>query len=120
MAAGFPMDLIEIDAGANRGIDEIRDLREKVNLAPALGPFKVYIIDEAHMLTEPAFNALLKTLEEPPPHVVFILCTTDAQKIPLTVIGRCQQFVFRRHSEEQIVSRPTHIALSDNVKVDAD
>ncbi len=120
MTAGSALDLIEIDAASNRGIDEIRDLREKVNLAPALGPFKVYIIDEAHMLTEPAFNALLKTLEEPPAHVVFILCTTDAQKIPLTVIGRCQQFVFRRHSEEQIVSRLTHIAKSEKVKVDDD
>ncbi|HEY4913072.1 MAG TPA: DNA polymerase III subunit gamma/tau [Candidatus Dormibacteraeota bacterium] len=120
MTAGSALDLIEIDAASNRGIDEIRDLREKVNLAPALGPFKIYIIDEAHMLTEPAFNALLKTLEEPPPHVVFILCTTDAQKIPLTVIGRCQQFVFRRHSEEQITSRLTHIAQSENVKVDAE
>jgi DNA polymerase-3 subunit gamma/tau len=118
MTAGSALDLIEIDAASNRGIDEIRDLREKVNLAPALGPFKVYIIDEAHMLTEPAFNALLKTLEEPPPHVVFVLCTTDAQKIPLTVIGRCQQFVFRRHSEEQIVSRLTHIAKSEKVQVD--
>jgi DNA polymerase III subunit gamma/tau len=120
MTAGSALDLIEIDAASNRGIDEIRDLREKVNLAPALGPFKVYIIDEAHMLTEPAFNALLKTLEEPPAHVVFILCTTDAQKIPLTVIGRCQQFVFRRHSEEQIVSRLTYIAKSEQVKVDDD
>jgi DNA polymerase III subunit gamma/tau len=120
MTAGSALDLIEIDAASNRGIDEIRDLREKVNLAPAMGPFKVYIIDEAHMLTEPAFNALLKTLEEPPAHVVFILCTTDAQKIPLTVIGRCQQFVFRRHSEEQITSRLTHIALSENVSVDAE
>jgi DNA polymerase-3 subunit gamma/tau len=120
MTAGSALDLIEIDAASNRGIDEIRDLREKVNLAPALGPFKVYIIDEAHMLTEPAFNALLKTLEEPPAHVVFILCTTDAQKIPLTVIGRCQQFVFRRHSEEQITSRLTHIAKSEKVSVDAD
>src|ERR1700686_2752659 len=101
MTAGSALDLIEIDAASNRGIDEIRDLREKVNLAPA-------------------FNALLKTLEEPPPHVVFILCTTDAQKIPLTVIGRCQQFVFRRHSEEQITSRLTHIAQSENVKVDAE
>jgi DNA polymerase-3 subunit gamma/tau len=120
MTAGSALDLIEIDAASNRGIDEIRDLREKVNLAPALGPFKVYIIDEAHMLTEPAFNALLKTLEEPPAHVVFVLCTTDAQKIPLTVIGRCQQFVFRRHSEEQIVLRLTHIALSEKVEVDAE
>ena len=120
MTAGAALDLIEIDAASNRGIDEIRDLREKVNLAPALGPFKVYIIDEAHMLTEPAFNALLKTLEEPPAHVVFILCTTDAQKIPLTVIGRCQQFVFRRHSEEQIVGRLTHIAKTEKVQVNAD
>jgi DNA polymerase III subunit gamma/tau len=120
MTAGSALDLIEIDAASNRGIDEIRDLREKVNLAPALGPFKVYIIDEAHMLTEPAFNALLKTLEEPPAHVVFILCTTDAQKIPLTVIGRCQQFVFRRHSEEQIVARLTHIADAEKVVVDAE
>jgi DNA polymerase-3 subunit gamma/tau len=118
MTAGTALDLIEIDAASNRGIDEIRDLREKVNLSPALGPYKVYIIDEAHMLTEPAFNALLKTLEEPPAHVVFVLCTTDAQKIPLTVIGRCQQFVFRRHSEEQIVSRLTHIASLEKVQVD--
>jgi DNA polymerase III subunit gamma/tau len=115
---GSALDLIEIDAASNRGIDEIRDLREKVNLAPALGPYKVYIIDEAHMLTEPAFNALLKTLEEPPAHVVFVLCTTDAQKIPLTVIGRCQQFVFRRHGEEQIVARLSFIAAAENVKVE--
>jgi len=120
MTAGSALDLIEIDAASNRGIDEIRDLREKVNLAPALGPYKVYIIDEAHMLTEPAFNALLKTLEEPPAHIVFVLCTTDAQKIPLTVIGRCQQFVFRRHSEEQIASRLSYIAKIENVRVDAD
>src|SRR5436309_7380168 len=118
ITAGSALDLIEIDAASNRGIDEIRDLREKVNLAPALGPFKVYIIDEAHMLTEPAFNALLKTLEEPPPHVVFVLCTTDAQKIPLTVIGRCQQFVFRRHSEQQIVERLSHIASAEKVRVE--
>src|SRR5438270_3392267 len=120
MTAGSALDLIEIDAASNRGIDEIRDLREKVNLAPALGPYKVYIIDEAHMLTEPAFNALLKTLEEPPAHVVFVLCTTDAQKIPLTVIGRCQQFVFRRHSEEQITARLGHIAQAEMVEVEPD
>ena len=116
--AGSALDLIEIDAASNRGIDEIRDLRERVNLAPALGPYKVYIIDEAHMLTEPAFNALLKTLEEPPEHVVFVLCTTDAQKIPLTVIGRCQQFVFRRHSEAQIVGRLSHIASEEKVAIE--
>jgi len=118
MTAGSALDLIEIDAASNRGIDDVRDLREKVNLAPARGPYKVYIIDEAHGLTPDAFNALLKTLEEPPPHAVFVMCTTDAQKMPLTVIGRCQHFVFRRHSEEQIVSRLTHIAKAENVQVD--
>jgi DNA polymerase-3 subunit gamma/tau len=120
MTAGAALDLIEIDAASNRGIDDVRDLREKVNLAPARGPFKVYIIDEAHGLTGDAFNALLKTLEEPPPHAVFVMCTTDAQKMPLTVIGRCQHFIFRRHSEEQITSRLTHIALSEKVTVDPD
>jgi DNA polymerase-3 subunit gamma/tau len=120
MMAGASLDLIEIDAASNRGIDDVRDLREKVNLAPARGPYKVYIIDEAHGLTGDAFNALLKTLEEPPPHAVFVMCTTDAQKMPLTVIGRCQHFVFRRHSEEQIVSRLTHIAAAEKVSVDAD
>jgi DNA polymerase-3 subunit gamma/tau len=120
MTAGSALDLIEIDAASNRGIDDVRDLREKVNLAPARGPYKVYIIDEAHGLTGDAFNALLKTLEEPPPHAVFVMCTTDAQKMPLTVIGRCQHFIFRRHSEEQITSRLTHIALSEKVSVDAD
>jgi DNA polymerase III subunit gamma/tau len=118
--AGASLDLIEIDAASNRGIDDVRDLREKVNLAPARGPYKVYIIDEAHGLTGDAFNALLKTLEEPPPHAVFVMCTTDAQKMPLTVIGRCQHFVFRRHSEDQIVSRLTHIASAEKVAVDDD
>jgi DNA polymerase-3 subunit gamma/tau len=116
--AGTALDLIEIDAASNRGIDEIRDLREKVNLAPALGRFKVYIIDEAHMLTPEAFNALLKTLEEPPEHVVFVLCTTEANKVPLTVLGRCQQFVFRRLSERQIVERLGHIAAGEGVDVE--
>src|SRR2546421_2516103 len=116
--SGSALDLIEIDAASNRGIDDVRDLREKVNLAPARGPYKVYIIDEAHGLTGDAFNALLKTLEEPPPHAVFVLCTTDAQKMPLTVIGRCQHFVFRRHSEEMIIGRLTHIAKAEKVAVD--
>ena len=118
MMAGSSLDLIEIDAASNRGIDDVRDLREKVNLAPARGPYKVYIIDEAHGLTGDAFNALLKTLEEPPPHAVFVMCTTDAQKMPLTVIGRCQHFVFRRHSEEQIVARLSFIASAEEVVVD--
>jgi len=120
VTAGTSLDLIEIDAASNRGIDDVRDLREKVNLAPARGPYKVYIIDEAHGLTGDAFNALLKTLEEPPPHAVFVMCTTDAQKMPLTVIGRCQHFVFRRHSEETIAARLTHIAKSEQVQVDPD
>ena len=120
MTAGAALDLIEIDAASNRGIDDVRELREKVNLAPALGPFKVYIIDEAHGLTPDAFNALLKTLEEPPPHAVFVLCTTDVQKMPLTVIGRCQHFVFRRFNDEQIVGRLAHIAAAEKVKVDQD
>src|SRR5207302_2146991 len=115
---GAALDLIEIDAASNRGIDEIRDLREKVNLAPALGRRKVYIIDEAHMLTTEAFNALLKTLEEPPPHVMFVLCTTEANKVPLTVLGRCQQFVFRRFSEAQIVGRLAHVSAAEVIEVD--
>jgi len=118
LAAGSALDLIEIDAASNRGIDEIRDLREKVNLAPALGRWKIYIIDEAHMLTADAFNALLKTLEEPPEHVVFVLCTTEAVKIPATVLGRCQQFVFRRLSEEQMSRRLADIAQQEGFEVD--
>ncbi|HLQ62607.1 MAG TPA: DNA polymerase III subunit gamma/tau, partial [Candidatus Acidoferrales bacterium] len=116
--SGTALDLIEIDAASNRGIDEIRDLRDRVNLAPALGPRKVYIIDEAHGLTGDAFNALLKTLEEPPEHVVFVLCTTEAQKIPLTVLGRCQQFVFRRLPEEQVVARLAHIAEQEGIQAE--
>lgn len=93
-----PEDLYEIDGASNRGIDEIRELREAVKVSPFRSPYKVYIIDEAHMLTTPAFNALLKTLEEPPPHAVFILATTDAEKLPDTVISRCQTLRFRRPS----------------------
>ena len=118
MAHGSALDLIEIDAASNRGIDEIRDLREKVNLAPALGGKKIYIIDEAHMLTPEAFNALLKTLEEPPGHVIFVLCTTEANKIPATVLGRCQHFVFRRLSDEQIAARLAHISQAEGFEVE--
>src|SRR5256714_11968715 len=120
MTAGAALDLIEIDAASNRGIDEIRDLREKVTRSPALGRRKVYIIDEAHMLTTEAFNALLKTLEEPPEHVVFVLCTTEANKVPLTVLGRGQQFVSRRHNEDQIAARLRHIAVLEEIEVDDD
>jgi DNA polymerase-3 subunit gamma/tau len=118
ITAGSALDLIEIDAASNRGIDEIRDLREKVNLAPALGRRKVYIIDEAHMLTPEAFNALLKTLEEPPQHVVFVLCTTEANKVPLTVLGRCQQFIFRRFGDDQVIGRLEHVARSEGFVVE--
>lgn len=99
------MDVFEIDAASNRGIDEIRDLRETVKFAPVDGRYKVYIIDEVHMLTTEAFNALLKTLEEPPEHVVFILATTEAHKIPATIHSRCQRYDFRRISVESILGR---------------
>ncbi len=108
---GRALDLVELDAASNRGIDEIRSLREKAHFAPAggEGASKVYLVDEAHMLTEPAFNALLKILEEPPPHVVFILATTDAHKIPATVVSRCQRFDFRRIPLAAVVDRLAYI-----------
>jgi len=118
VAAGNALDVIEIDAASNRGIDDIRDLREKVRLAPSLGRYKVYIIDEAHMLSGDAFNAFLKTLEEPPPHVVFVLCTTEAQKVPLTVLGRCQQFPFRRLAEDVVAARLAVIAGAESIGID--
>ncbi len=105
IAEGRMLDLIELDAASNRGIDEIRDLRDKINFAPGQARYKVYIIDEVHMLTEPAFNALLKTLEEPPAHAIFVLATTDPQKVPATIVSRCQPFAFRRLTVAEIVSR---------------
>ncbi len=93
---GSSLDVLEIDGASNRGIDEVRDLREKIKYLPAQGKYKVYIIDEAHMLTDPAFNALLKTLEEPPAHAVFILATTAPHKVPVTILSRCQRYDFRR------------------------
>ncbi len=103
ITVGSSLDLIEIDAASNRGIDDIRNLREKIKLSPAKCQYKVYIIDEAHMLTTEAFNALLKTLEEPPAHAVFILCTTEAQKIPKTILSRCLQIKFRRSKFEEVI-----------------
>src|SRR6202048_4654693 len=91
---GRAMDLIEIDAASNRGIDDMRDLREKVAYRPGVGRYKVYILDEAHELTAPAWDAFLKTLEEPPPHAIFVLATTDAHKVPPTIVSRCQRFDF--------------------------
>ncbi len=102
---GRYMDLIEIDAASNRGVGDIRDLRERVLLRPTLGQFKVYIIDEVHMLTTEAFNALLKTLEEPPPQVVMILATTDIHRVPATIISRCQRFDFRRLTPDDVIGR---------------
>jgi len=115
---GSFMDVIEIDAASNRGIDEIRDLREKVRIAPAQGKTKVYIIDEVHMLTTEAFNALLKTIEEPPPAVVFILATTELQKIPATIRSRCQSFNFRRLTTEEIAERLQQVAGSQGIELE--
>ncbi len=112
---GRALDLVELDAASNRGIDEIRSLREKVGFAPGSADFKVYIIDEAHMLTEPAFNALLKTLEEPPPHVIFVLATTEPHKIPATIGSRCQRFDFRRVPLEAAIDRLAHVCEQEGI-----
>lgn len=111
----FP-DLIEMDAASNRGIDDIRAIREAVSYTPIKGKFKVYIIDEAHMLTKEAFNALLKTLEEPPPRTVFILCTTEYEKIIPTILSRCQRIIFGRVSEEKVVEYLKNICEQENLK----
>lgn len=115
---GRLIDLIEIDAASNRGIDEIRDLREKINFAPTRAKSKVYIIDEVHMLTKEAFNALLKTLEEPPAHVYFILATTEVHKIPETILSRCQRFDFKRIDDVVIMERLKYIAKEESIEVD--
>ncbi len=111
-------DIVEIDAASNNGVDEIRELRNKVSLVPAYSKYKVYIIDEVHMLTTGAFNALLKTLEEPPAHVIFILATTDPYKIPETILSRCQRLDFKKISEESIVNRLKQIAQSENIDIE--
>lgn len=111
------MDVVEIDAASNRGIDEIRELREKVRIMPAQGSKKVYIIDEVHMLTTEAFNALLKTLEEPPESVVFILATTELQKIPATIISRCQTYQFRRITLAEISQRLEQVAQANQIQI---
>jgi DNA polymerase-3 subunit gamma/tau len=117
---GSSLDILEIDGASNRGIDEIRNLRENVKFSPSKGRFKVYIIDEVHMLTLDAFNALLKTLEEPPAHVKFIFATTQAHKVPPTILSRCQRFDFRRISIKDIVDSLKAIAKKENLKVDDD
>ncbi|HET7738959.1 MAG TPA: DNA polymerase III subunit gamma/tau, partial [Tepidiformaceae bacterium] len=117
---GAAFDLVEMDAASNRGIDDVRDLREKINFAPTDLSKKVYLLDEAHMLTTPAFNALLKTLEEPPPHAYFILATTDFQAMPKTIVSRCQRFDFHRGANEAIVGRLTYIAEQEGFSVPPD
>ena len=112
------LDVVEIDAASNRGIDDIRALREESAFTPAQAKFRVYIIDEVHMLTIEAFNALLKTLEEPPEHIVFILATTEVQKLPSTILSRCQRFDFRRISVDSIVSRLKYVAEKEHVTID--
>ena len=110
------LDLIEIDAASNRGIDDIRSLRDKVHFTPNEARYKVYVVDEVHMLTEPAFNALLKTLEEPPAHAIFVLATTEAHKVPATIISRCQRFDFRRITLETIVARLKRLCDDEEVE----
>ena len=112
------VDIIEIDAASNNGVDEIRELKNKISLVPAELKYKVYIIDEVHMLSIGAFNALLKTLEEPPEHAIFILATTDPQKVPETIISRCQCFSFKRISDEMIVDRLKTVCENENIDVD--
>ena len=111
------VDIVEIDAASNNGVEEIRELRSKVNLLPANSKYKVYIIDEVHMLSIGAFNALLKTLEEPPAHVIFILATTEINKIPTTIVSRCQRFDFSKISSSQIYSRLKKIAREEKIDI---
>lgn len=111
-------DIIEIDAASNNGVDEIRELKSKVNLVPSNSKYKIYIIDEVHMLTVGAFNALLKTLEEPPAHIIFIFATTEPHKIPLTILSRCQRFDFKKISESKILERLAEIVEKENIKIE--
>ena len=111
-------DIIEIDAASNNGVDEIRELRDKVSLVPSYGKYKVYIIDEVHMLTTAAFNALLKTLEEPPKHIIFILATTEPHKIPMTILSRCQRFDFKKISINDIKNRLEYVCDKEKIKIE--
>ena len=112
------VDIIEIDAASNNGVDEVRDIKEAIKFLPTEGKYKVYIIDEVHMLTTAAFNALLKTLEEPPAHVIFILATTEIHKIPATILSRCQRFEFKNLSQEQLIDRLKYIAKEENLIIE--
>lgn len=112
------VDIIEIDAASNNGVDEVRDIKEAIKFLPSEGKYKVYIIDEVHMLTTAAFNALLKTLEEPPAHVIFILATTEIHKIPSTILSRCQRFEFKNLSQQQLVERLKYISKTENIDIE--
>src|SRR5258708_35268072 len=114
---GTNMDVLEIDVDSNRGIDEIRDLKEKITLSPISANKKVYIIDEVHMLTTEAFNALLKTIEEPPAHVMFIFCTTEPHKIPATILSRCIHISFAPATEEELVRSLKRIVIGENLQI---
>lgn len=118
ITAGNSPDVLEIDAASHRGIDEIRELRERIKYAPVAGSYRVYIVDEVHMLTTEAFNALLKTLEEPPPHVVFILATTEPHKVPPTIVSRCQRFDFHRLAPGDVAARLGEVATSQGLAVE--
>ena len=120
ITVGSSLDVLEIDGASNRGIDEIRDLREKIRYAPTRSRYKIYIIDEVHMLTEHAFNALLKTLEEPPPQVVFIFATTEPQKVPSTILSRCQRFDFRKVASAEIALCLGKIAEQEGIHISSD
>ncbi|TBL18423.1 DNA polymerase III subunit gamma/tau, partial [Bacillus paranthracis] len=111
-------DILEIDAASNNGVEQIRDIREQVTYAPSVGKYKVYIIDEVHMLSIGAFNALLKTLEEPPKNVVFILATTDIHKVPVTIISRCQRFDFRRIGQKDLIERMKFVASNEELQIE--
>jgi DNA polymerase-3 subunit gamma/tau len=118
IAAGTSLDVIEMDAASNRSVDDIRELRERVGFAPAAGRWKVYILDEAHMLTKEAWNAFLKTLEEPPPNTAFVLCTTEPHKVMPTIVDRCQRFDFQRPSLEQIAEVVKRVAAAESIEIE--
>jgi DNA polymerase III subunit gamma/tau len=118
IAAGTSLDVIEMDAASNRSVDDIRDLRERVGFAPAAGSWKIYILDEAHMLTKEAWNAFLKTLEEPPPNTAFVLATTEPQKVMATIVDRCQRFDFQRPSLEQIAEVLRRVSVAERIQID--
>ena len=118
IAQGNSVDVIEIDGASNTSVDDVREIRENVKFTPFRGQFRVYIIDEVHMLSNSAFNALLKTLEEPPAHVVFIFATTEIHKIPATILSRCQHYNFRRIARTEIIERLRHVAAQDQLTLE--